>query len=357
VTLEELRQQIDEIDGQVLELLNRRAQCAKAIGEIKHSTNAVYYVPEREKIVFDNLCERNRGPLPNEAVQAIYREIISSARALEKRVTVAFLGPYHTFSHIAALRVFGATAEYHPLASLPDIFTEVEHARVDYGVVPVESSMGGGVSDTLDRFMTSDLKIINEIMLHITQYLLSNSPLDKITRVYSKDQSFFQCREWLRANLPNVELIETASTAEAARVASLEPEGAAAIASRLAAESHSLNVVAERIEDAAHNYTRFFVIGRQAPGRTGKDKTAVLLSAKDRPGALCSLLSPFSEEGVNLTRIESRPSRKKAWEYVFFIDMFGHIEDESVKRALERVSEHCVELRILGSFPRGGVET
>ncbi len=252
---------------------------------------------------------------------------------------------------MAAMRVFGALAEYHPLPSFADIFTEVERGRIHYGVVPVESSMGGAVSDTLDRFMSSNLKIINEVMMHVTQNLLAKGPLDEITKVYSKDNALLQCRNWLRSNLPKAELIETSSTAEAARRASTEP-GAAAIASRLAAETYGLNLLAEHIEDAAHNYTRFLVIGQQMVRPTGDDKTSVLIAAKDEPGALHGIIAPFADTGISLTRIESRPSQQKAWEYVFFVDFLGHIDDPAVKRVLEEVGRHTASLKVLGSFPR-----
>ncbi|MBI4559135.1 MAG: prephenate dehydratase [Candidatus Hydrogenedentes bacterium] len=353
--MDELRQRIDDIDAQILRLLNERAQRAVEIGEIKRTTNATCYVPEREKIIYEKLKQENPGPLPDKAIQAIYREVISATRALEKLITVAFLGPRDTFSHMAALRVFGAMAEYHPLATIDDIFVDVERRRVDYGVVPVETAMGGGVSDTLDRFITSDLKIVNEIMLHITQNLLSNSPIDTITKVYSKAQSFVQCRNWLKANLPQAELLEAASTAEAARIAAQEP-GAAAIASDLAAETFHVKVGAPGIEDAPHNFTRFFVISHHIAKPTGHDKTAILCSIKDRPGALYALLLPLASGGINLSRIESRPSRKKPWEYVFFIDLLGHCEDRNIKDALEQVAKQCAELKVLGSFPQGEIE-
>lgn len=351
MTLEELRVHIDELDKEILERLNARAACAQRIGEIKRSAESPYYVPEREKAIFEVLGRLNEGPLPNAAVQAIYREIISAIRALEKPISVAFLGPRDTFSHMAAIQVFGASADYHPLPSFADIFVEVERGRIDYGIVPVESSMGGGVSDTLDRFISSELKIINEVMMHITQNLLSKHPLDQIQRVYSKDNALLQCRQWLRANLPKTELIETSSTAEAARRAAAE-EGAAAIASRLAAETYQLPVQVERIEDAAHNYTRFLVVGRQKVRPTGDDKTAVMISIKDKPGALYGLLLPFAEHNISLTRIESRPSQQKAWEYVFFIDFLGHIDDAPIQQVLRQVGEHANQIKVLGSFPR-----
>ena len=355
MTLEELRAQIDALDAKILECLNARAKCAIDIAEIKRSGDQQYYVPEREKSIYDKVRQINPGPLPDPAVKAIYREIISAVRALEKPVDVAFLGPRDTFSHIAALKVFGSHGVYHPVATVDDVFTEVERKRVDYGLVPVETSMGGGLSDTLDRFISSDLRIVNEVMLHIQQNLLSNGPLDSIAKVYSKAQPFAQCRGWLKANVPNAQLVETSSTAEAARIAASEP-GAGAIASELAAETYNIAVVVKGIEDSSNNFTRFFVVGRHMARTTGNDKTSILCAITDHPGALYELLTPLAEAGVNLTRIESRPSRKRAWEYVFFIDMLGHCDDPIVKGALDAVAKQCKELKILGSFPQGELE-
>ncbi len=356
MSLDDLRKRIDALDTQILDLLNERAKTAVEIGRIKHSSKADVYVPEREKAVYEKLRQANQGPLPDEAVKSIYREIISCIRSLEKPTTVGHLGPRHTFSELAAKRIFGATAELHPLQTLADVFTEVERKRLDYGIVPVESSMGGGVSDTMDRFITSPLNIIGEVLLHVTQNLLSKSPLDKIERIYSKDQSFSQCRAWLLANVPKAETINTSSTAEAARIASNDPS-AAAIASVLAAEPYGLDIVAERIEDAPHNFTRFFVIGNQQAKATGKDKTSLMISVKNRVGALQGLIDPLSKAKLDLTRIESRPSRKRAWDYVFFIDLIGHIDDPNVKTAIDEIAENCQELKVLGSYPIGDVES
>lgn len=355
MNLDELRGAIDGLDARILELLSERAKRALEIAEIKRSTQAAYYVPEREKAVFERLRGLNPGPLPDSAVKAIYREVMSAIRSLEKAISVAFLGPIDTFSHMAALRVFGVTADYHPLPTVADIFTEVERKRIDYGLVPVESSMGGGVHDTLDRFISSDLKIVNEVLLRVKLNLLSNTPLDKIRRVYSKDNAFVQCRNWLRANLPNAKLIDVSSTTEGARMAA-EEEGAAAVAGALASKTYNLDILVSSIEDSPNNYTRFFVMGHQFAKPTGKDKTSILISIKDRAGALFSLLTPFNKADVNLTRIESRPSRKKAWEYVFFIDMLGHIDEPKVNQVLKEVGEYCVELRVLGSYPQGDIE-
>lgn len=355
MNLDELRAHIDQLDGKIVELLNERASCAAEIGRLKRDSNVPYYVAEREKAVFDRLRKRNQGPLSDASIRAIYREVISAVRALEKPTSVAFLGPRDTFSHMAAMRVFGVSAEYHPLPSFADIFTEVERKRIDYGVVPVESSVGGSVGEILDRFVVSELKVVNEVLLHISQNLLAQCPVEKIEKVYSKDNALLQCRNWLRANLPRAELVETSSTAEAAQRAAKEAN-TAAIASRMAAETYNLDIIAARIEDEPHNYTRFFVIGRQMVKPTGNDKTSVIISVRDRPGALYKLLLPFSEAGINLTRIESRPSRKKAWEYVFFVDMLGHADDENVKNVLEVVGEGTADIKILGSFPRAELE-
>ncbi len=355
MNLDELRDKIDALDTRIIEALNERAQAAQAIGDLKRSAQSPIYVPEREKMVFKKLSACNSGPLDDKAVQAIYREIISAIRALEKPTSVAFLGPRDTFSHMAALRIFGAAAEYLPLPSFPDVFTEVERKRIDYGVVPVESSMGGSVSDILDRFISSNLKIVNEVLLHITQNLMATCNLSNIKRVYSKDNALLQCRNWLRANLPNAELVEVSSTAEAARRAG-EERHTAAIASRLAAQTYNLDILVERIEDAPHNYTRFVVIGHQIVKRTGDDKTSILVWVKDKPGALYDLLLPFSRRNINLTRIESRPSQQKAWEYVFFIDFLGHIEDQVVQDVIEESSEYARNLKVLGSFPRAELQ-
>ncbi|MDP7639058.1 MAG: prephenate dehydratase [Candidatus Hydrogenedentes bacterium] len=355
MTLDDLRKTIDSLDERILKLLNERAQAGLEVGRIKQSTKAAYYVPEREKLVYEKLKKMNLGPLPDEAVKAIYREVMGSTRALEKPTTVALLGPRHTFSELAARRMFGAVAEMHPLNTLADVFTEVERGHFDYGLVPVESSMGGGVSDTLDRFMTSNLRIINEVLLHVTQNLLSKHPVEAITRIYSKDHAFFQSRAWLQANMPHAEHIHTSSTSEAARIAS-EEEGSAAIASTLAAEPYNLEVVAERIEDAPHNYTRFFVIANQDTKPTGKDKTSLLVSVKNRVGALEGLIAPLADKKIDMTRIESRPSRKKAWDYVFFIDIIGHEKDPDIGKALDEIAENCSELKVLGSYPQGDVE-
>jgi len=355
VSLDDLRKKIDDIDEKLLELLNERASCSIEVGQLKRTERAQVYVPERERRIYETLVERNPGPLPKEAIRAIYREVISASVRLQTPIRVGFLGPEDTFSHMAALKIFGSMPEYHPLPSIQDVFTEVERGRLDHGVVPVETALGGGVSDTLECFTSSDLHIVNEMMLRIRQNLLSNFALPEITKVYSKAQPFVQCRQWLRANLPHALLIETSSTAKAAETAVNDP-GSAAIASVLAAERNGLKVLVEGIEDAAHNYTRFFVVSRQNAKPTGKDKTSIMCSIRDRAGALFDMLMPFSTHDINMTRIESRPSMRKAWDYVFFIDFEGHADDPVVAKALEEISQHCKELKILGSYPQGHLE-
>lgn len=352
MSLEDLRARIDAIDTDLLRLLNERAECSVEVGKIKRAAKAEVYVPEREKHLLDGLLARQGGALPDKAISAIYREILSASRALQMPLRVGYLGPRDTFSHQAALHLFGAMPEFYPLATVEDVFAEVEREQLDYGVVPVETSTGGGVSDTLDRFLGSNLLIVNEMMMRIRQNLLSKSPREDIVKVYSKAQPFAQCRTWLKANLPNAVLVEVSSTAEAARIAAEEP-GAAAIASSLAAQTYGLDIVFAGIEDNVNNFTRFFVIGRHGAKPSGNDKTSLLCAIKDRPGGLYAILLPMSKQGINLTRIESRPSKKRAWDYVFFIDFLGHTDEPNVKEALDAVAAQCSELRVLGSYPHG----
>lgn len=353
--LGDLRERMDEIDTEIVRLLNERAECSVEVGKRKRSAKAKVYVPEREKEIYDALVARNKGVLPDKAIRAIYREILSASRQLQIPLRVGFLGPRDTFSHLAAMRIFGSMPDFFPLASVGDVFAEVERGQLDYGVVPVETSMGGGVSDTLDQFLSSNLQIVNEVMLRIRQCLLSKGPLKEVNKVYSKAQPFVQCRNWLKANLPHAELAETSSTAEAARIAAGEP-GAAAIASSIAAETYGLDIIASGIEDNVNNFTRFFVIADHRAKPSGHDKTALVCAIKDRPGGLYAMLTPMAERNLNMTRIESRPSRKRAWDYVFFIDFLGHCDDPDVKAALEAVSHECSEMKILGSFPHGELE-
>jgi len=351
--LKKLRHQVDSLDLEILRLLNQRAKMVKKIGEIKSLRNEQFYAPEREKEILSRMIKSNQGPLPTEAVKEIFSEILHACRNLEKKLKIAYLGPEATFTHLAAIKNFGKSAEYISTKSIADVFAEVEKGRADYGVVPIENSTEGVVNHTLDMFIESDLKICAETLLEILHCLLSQSDdLQKIKRIYSHPQAFAQCRNWLEDHLPNAELVETASTAEAAQRVKKE-RTAAAIASDLASELYGLKIVASRIEDRSDNFTRFLVISRDFPPSSGVDKTSILFSIKDRVGALHDMLVPFKKHNINLTKIESRPTKKKAWEYIFFVDFVGHLTEENVQKALSELEEQCLYLKILGSYPRG----
>jgi len=349
--LDELRKHIDAIDQQILTLLNRRAAVVQQVGQVKLREGMDFHAPQREEEILERLTEGNAGPFPERGVRSVYREIISACRALEHPLRVAYLGPRATFTHLACLKRFGEAAEYVPVRSIRDVFQEVEKEKAAYGVVPIENSTEGVVSHTLDMFVDSDLKIGGEILLEVSHHLLSRSgERAAIEKIYSHAHAIAQSRRWLEANLPHVPVLEVASTAAAAETASRDPS-AAAIASELAARLYGLEVVSARIEDAANNFTRFLIVGRKAVPRTGHDKTSVLFSIKDRVGALYGMLEPFAEEGINLTKIESRPSKTKVWEYLFYVDFEGHSEDPRVEQALARLAEQCLFLKVLGSYP------
>ncbi|MFY9269863.1 MAG: prephenate dehydratase, partial [Candidatus Manganitrophaceae bacterium] len=302
--------------------------------------------------ILERLERENPGPFPNEGVRAVFREIMSASLALEQPLKVAYLGPQGTFTHMACLKQFGASAAAIPVNSIKDVFSEVERGRADYGVVPIENSTEGVVTHTLDLLAESQLKIAGEIVQEISHYLLSRSgALAAVKRIYSHPQPVAQCRGWLAQYAPNIPVVEVYSTARAAEMCRDEPE-AAAIASEVAARLYGLTVIQKRIEDNPNNTTRFLVIAPRSPERTGRDKTSVMISVKDRVGALYEMLKPFSEFGLNLTKIESRPSRRKAWEYFFYIDVEGHLDDQPVKRALEALRPQCQMLKVLGSYPR-----
>lgn len=355
MSVEEIRKKIDEIDERIIALLNERATAALEIGKLKEQVKARVYAPEREKQILDQIGARNKGPLTSESLKSIYKEIISASRSLEKTLTVSYLGPQATFTHLAALRKFGSSTKYLPARSVSDVFAEVQKGRADYGVVPIENSTDGIVSHTLDVFMESELKISAEIMLGISQNLMSKGSFDEVKRVYSHPQALGQCRRWLEANLPEAELLATSSTTQAAELAAKD-SSSAAIANELAAEVYGLNLIMRGVEDSPNNYTRFLIIGNSIARKSGSDKTSIMFSIRHRVGALAEILAAFAEYELNLTRIESRPSRMRAWEYVFFVDLVGYAEDESVARALEKASEHCIFLKILGSYPSGSLQ-
>ena len=350
MSLDDLRAKIDEIDHRLVALLNERAEIAREIGRLKSQMGHTIIDPAREQAVLDRVAAANRGPLSQEALQSIYTAIISASRALQHRPRVAYLGPEATFSHQAALGRFGPAVDYVPARTIPEIFLLTEKGQADFGVVPVENSTEGMVSHTLDSFVDSDLKVCAEISLPITQNLLSRSPLAEIKRIYSHPQAIAQTRSWVSAHLPMVEIIEVTSTARAAEMAAQE-KAAAAIATELAASVYGLDIVAPRIEDNPFNITRFLVIGPTMGTRTGHDKTALLLSVKHEVGALHTALGTLQRHGLNMTKIESRPARQRPWEYLFFVDILGHPDDEPVAIALRELSDVCVFLKVLGAWP------
>jgi chorismate mutase/prephenate dehydratase len=344
------RKAIDKLDEQLVRLLNERTRHVLSIGEIKRKAGQEIYAPHRERVVLDRITQLNPGPITGEQLRAIYREIMSSALALEKAMSIAYLGPEATFTHEAAIRRFGSSLQYSSQKTIADVFTEVRKGRADYGVVPVENSTEGVVTHTLDMFVDSDLKIVSQIVLPIRQCFLSNSPRAKIKKLYAHPQSLAQCRGWIQNNLPRVEIVETSSNARSVELASKE-KNTAAIAGIIAAEKYGVRVLEEDIQDNAANATRFLVLGRQCSPPTGRDRTSIMISVTDKVGALHQALAAFRRSKINMTKIESRPSKRKAWEYFFFIDCDGHAQDKKVARAIQQLGDHCNFVKILGSYP------
>lgn len=352
MNLSEHRQAIDQLDAQLVRLLNERTRHVLAIGEIKRQSGQEIYAPHRERAVFDRICALNQGPMTNDQLRAIYREIMSSALALEKTMTIAYFGPEATFTHQAAIQKFGASLAYSAQKTIGDVFAEVAKKTADYGVVPVENSTEGVVTHTLDMFVESDLKIVSQIVLRIQQCLMSNSPLPKIKKLYVHPQSLAQCRGWLAKNLPRVEIVETSSNARSAELAARE-KFSASLGGILAAEKYGLKVLAQGIQDNAVNATRFLVLGRQCSPPSGRDRTSLMISVADKAGALHEAIAAFRRHRINMTKIESRPSKRKAWEYFFFIDCDGHFQDARVAKAIHLLGQHCNFVKILGSYPDG----
>lgn len=353
--LKELRTSIDRVDDEIIRLLNQRSEYVIEIGRRKRQKNddpgANLHTPARELEILTRLTAANPGPFPSDGIRAVYREIMSASLSLEGPQKVAYLGPRATFTHLASRHKFGDSAQYIPVKSIKDVFAEVERGRANFGVVPIENSTEGVVSHTLDLFIDSPLLIYGEVLLEISHHLLSKSgSKDQIKKVYSHPHALAQCRNWLETNLPTVALSEVPSTARAAEICADDPSGAA-IASELAAQLYGLKVVHARIEDNINNFTRFLVLSKTPPQRTGKDKTSLMISVKDRSGALYDLLRPFASSGINMTKIESRPSRRKAWEYIFFVDVEGHVEEDRVKKATDEVKSRCLFMKVLGSYP------
>ncbi len=350
MNLPEHRKAIDKIDAQIVRLINERTKHVLAIGEIKLKAGEEIYAPHRERAVLQRVCKLNAGPITNDQLRAIYREVMSSALALEKTLTIAYLGPEATFTHQAAIKRFGSSLHYAAQKTIGDVFTEVSKNRADYGVVPVENSTEGVVTHTLDMFVDSDLKIVSQVVLKVQQCLMSNTPRKQIKKLYVHPQSLAQCRGWIQNHLPRVELIETSSNARSAELAAKE-KGAAAIGGMLAAEKYNLEVLEQDIQDNAANATRFLVLGRQCSPPTGSDRTSLMVSMSDKVGALHHALAAFRRYRINLTKIESRPSKRKAWQYLFFIDCDGHVQDKKVAKAIALLERECSYVKVLGSYP------
>jgi len=347
-----LRGKIDAVDRRILEALNERAGYALEVGEVKMRAGANFYIPSREDDLVRKLRELNPGPFPAEGIRPVWKEIISASLSLEHPLTVAYFGPQATFTHQACRKQFGLSARYVPVRTISEVFDYVDKSKADYGVIPVENTTEGVVSHTLDKFMESENKIVGEVLLRIKQCLLNKSgQLSDVARVYSHPHAIAQCRKWLEANVPDVPVLEASSTAQAAKIAAEDPS-AAAIAGELAGEIYGLETVEASIEDNPANFTRFLVIGREIPEPSKKAKTSILFSVKDQAGALYHMLRPFYENNVNLTKIESRPSKGKAWEYVFFVDCDGHVTDESLTKALAELEKICHFVKVLGSYPQ-----
>jgi|TARA_A100001015_G_scaffold90178_1_gene100430 chorismate mutase/prephenate dehydratase len=351
MNLDHLRDQIDSLDGEIVRLLNERIQVVQAIGEAKKESGAEIYVPSRERAVFEKIKRLNEGPLPEESAHAIYREIMSAALALETEMKIAYLGPEATFTHQAARSKFGASVEYIPAATISEVFDRVQNRTADYGVVPIENSTEGAVTHTFDQFATTSLKICAEIYLPVSLTLLSKVERDRVRVIYSKQEVFGQCRTWLQTHLPDVELSPVESTTKAVQLA-LETAGSAAIASAMASDMYGIEVLANGIQDMQGNTTRFLVIGQNFSASTGDDKTSVVFGVKHAVGALHEALSVFKADEINLSKIESRPSRNKAWEYYFFVDVDGHADEVPVAKALEELQGHCTLMTVLGSYPK-----
>ena len=348
--LKRLRTNIDRIDERIVSLLNQRAQEVIKVSRLKKEKSLKTYAPEREAVLLKRLKKISKGPFKAQDLENVFREILSACRSQRFSLKIAYLGPKGTFTHLAAIKKFGKKPQYLACESISDVFDKVQREESDYGVVPVENSTEGVVNYTLDMFFDSSLNICAEVILNISHYLLSSSK-KKIERVYSNPQVFAQCRSWMSHNLGAVELIPVASTAKAALKAKKDPNGAC-IGNKILASLYDLKVIASGIQDLSSNYTRFLVISKGDSGSSGDDKTAMLISVKDKVGALFAVLSSFKACGINLTKIESRPSKKKPWEYYFFVDVQGHRNCASIQKAVKKLAKECVFVKILGSYPK-----
>jgi chorismate mutase / prephenate dehydratase len=350
MSLAEHRDAIDKLDRQIIKLLNERTEHACAIGEYKLQHGQEIYAPHREQSVLKRICSLNQGPIRDSAMRAIYREIMSSSLSLEKTMTIAYLGPEATFTNQAAIQRFGSSLSYSPQKTIADVFAEVEKHRADYGVVPIENSTEGVVNHTLDMFVDSELKIVSQIMLPISHCLLSKAPRKQIKKLYVHPQTLAQCRLWIQKFLPEAEIVETSSNARSTQMAK-RSRTSAAIAGNLCSEKYNLPIVEHDIQDNANNATRFLVLGRECSPATGKDRTSIMFSIADNVGALHDSLAPLRRHKINMTKIESRPSKRRAWHYFFFVDFDGHFHDAKVEKALKILEQKCAFVKILGSYP------
>src|SRR5580698_6822951 len=348
--LTHLRKKIDGLDARIVELLNERAAITLSIGKEKIKNKKPIYAPEREQDVLKRIKNLNNGPIKNEAVEAIYREIMSASLALEKPLRIAYMGPEATFSHLASLKKFGSSVGHVACDNVAEVFSHVESGDCDYGVVPIENSIEGVVTHTMDLLVDSDLKICSQVLLDVTHHLMSKGILSQVKEIYSHPQVLGQCRQWLMKYTPKAHLIPVVSTTKAAQMVASK-KNAACIASQIAASLYGLTILKKNIQDSAHNITRFLVISTMDVPPTGHDRTSLVFSIKDKVGALHAMLTPFMKHKINLTKIESRPSKKKAWDYYFFVDCEGHQSDVKVARALAQLEGMCKFLKILGSYP------
>ncbi|HEY3861414.1 MAG TPA: prephenate dehydratase [Verrucomicrobiae bacterium] len=357
MTIPEHRKAIDKLDAKIVRLLNERTGHVLSIGELKVKAGDAIYAPHRERVILQRICKLNQGPIKDESLRAIYREIMSSALSLEKSMTIAYLGPEATFTHQAAIQRFGSSLLYAPQNTIADIFTAVSQGRADYGVVPVENTTEGVVTHTLDMFVDSDLRIVAQIVLPIQYCLAGEGPLKEVRRLFVHPQALAQCRLWVQRHLPRAEILETSSNARSAERAShpdpARPGPSAAITGFLAAEKYNLKIIERHIQDFTDNATRFLVLGRQCGPATGRDRTSLMVSIADEVGALYHVLALFWRNKLNMTKIESRPSKRKAWEYFFFVDCDGHYTDPKVAKAIAGLEAACHFAKVLGSYPNG----
>ncbi|NPA39022.1 MAG: prephenate dehydratase [Thermodesulfobacteria bacterium] len=352
-TLEKLRQEIDSVDKEIVNLLKKRISLAKQIGEIKKALGKDFFDLGREKEVLKKILSFNQGEFPEDTLRVIYSEIIKACRSAQQKIKVAYLGPEATFSHIAALNYFGTSAELVPVETIVDVFEEVSSERVNFGVVPIENSIEGVVATTLDSIYEYGLKVCGEIYESISHHLMNQSgKLEDIKKILSHPQAIAQCRKWLRKKLPSIPIETVPSTAFAAKWAAVD-EKVGAIASLMAAKLYHLQIVAKNIEDIKGNSTRFWIIGKQTVEPTGNDKTSLIFSVADKPGALFEVLKCFAKRGINLTKIESRPSKHEPWKYIFFLDCIGHIKEPHIKECIEEMQDYCLQVVWLGSYEMG----